>query len=40
MFTRCRLAERFGFSHVEDEQDLAAAEGREGKNSEVAPAPA
>jgi RND superfamily putative drug exporter len=35
-----RLAERFGFSHVEDEEDLAAASGRDGKDSEVAPAPA
>ena len=33
-----RLAERFGFSHVEDEEDLAAASG--GHESEVAPAPA
>jgi uncharacterized membrane protein YdfJ with MMPL/SSD domain len=33
-----RLAERFGFSHVEDEEDLAAA-GRDG-HEEVAPAPA
>jgi RND superfamily putative drug exporter len=35
-----RLAERFGFSHVEDEEDLAAASGRDGADSEVAAAPA
>jgi uncharacterized membrane protein YdfJ with MMPL/SSD domain len=35
-----RLAERFGFNHVEDEEDLAAATGHDGKESEVAPAPA
>jgi len=35
-----RLAERFGFSHVEDEADLAAVSGHDGKDSEVAPAPA
>jgi len=34
-----RLAERFGFSHVEDEEDLAAV-AREGGDSEVAAAPA
>jgi RND superfamily putative drug exporter len=34
-----RLAERFGFSHVEDEEDLAAV-AHEGRDSEVAPAPA
>ncbi|HTK45675.1 MAG TPA: MMPL family transporter [Patescibacteria group bacterium] len=35
-----RLAERFGFSHVEDEEDLAAVADRDGADSEVAPAPA
>ena len=35
-----RLAERFGFSHVEDEEDLAAASGQDGAESEVAAAPA
>jgi uncharacterized membrane protein YdfJ with MMPL/SSD domain len=35
-----RLAARFGFSHVEDEEDLAAASGKDGHESEVAPAPA
>jgi len=35
-----RLAERFGFSHVEDEEDLAAASGHDGPDSEVAAAPA
>jgi RND superfamily putative drug exporter len=35
-----RLAERFGFSHVEDEADLEAASGHDGADSEVAAAPA
>ena len=35
-----RLAERFGFSHVEDEEDLAAASGKPGAPSEPAAAPA
>jgi len=35
-----RLAERFGFSHVEDEEDLAAASGQDAAESEVAAAPA
>jgi len=35
-----RLAERFGFSHVEDEEDLAAASDHGGHDSEAAPAPA
>ena len=35
-----RLAARFGFSHVEDEEDLAAASGLDGHESEVAPASA
>ncbi len=35
-----RLAERFGFSHVEDEEDLAAASGQSDKPSEPAAAPA
>ena len=35
-----RLAARFGFSHVEDEEDLAAASGADGHESGVAPAPA
>jgi len=33
-----RLAARFGFSHVEDEEDLAAVSGGEHLDSEVAPA--
>jgi RND superfamily putative drug exporter len=35
-----RLAERFGFSHVEDEEDLAAASGGSDTPSEQAAAPA
>ena len=35
-----RLAERLGFSHVEDEEDLAAASGHPDKPSEPAAAPA
>ena len=35
-----RLAERFGFSHVEDEEDLAAASGKPDAPSEPAAAPA
>ena len=35
-----RLAERFGFSHVEDEEDLAAASGQSDGPSEPAAAPA
>ena len=36
-----RLAERFGFSHVEDEEDLAAVSGGDGHEPpETAPAPA
>jgi RND superfamily putative drug exporter len=35
-----RLAQRFGFSHVEDEEDLAAVSGGDGHESGVAPAPA
>jgi RND superfamily putative drug exporter len=35
-----RLAERFGFSHVEDEEDLAAVSGAEPRDSGVAAAPA
>jgi uncharacterized membrane protein YdfJ with MMPL/SSD domain len=35
-----RFAERFGFSHVEDEDDLAAASDHRGQDSEAAPAPA
>ena len=36
-----RIAERFGFSHVEDEEDLAAASGGDqGESSEPAAAPA
>ncbi len=35
-----RLAERFGFSHVEDEEDLAAASGHPDGPSEPAAAPA
>jgi uncharacterized membrane protein YdfJ with MMPL/SSD domain len=35
-----RLAERFGFSHVEDEEDLAAVSGGDAGESEVAAAPA
>ena len=35
-----RLAERFGFSHVEDEEDLAAASGKPEAPSEPAAAPA
>jgi RND superfamily putative drug exporter len=35
-----RLAERFGFSHVEDEEDLAAASGGSEAGSEKAAAPA
>jgi uncharacterized membrane protein YdfJ with MMPL/SSD domain len=35
-----RLAERFGFSHVEDEEDLAAASGHSDGPSEPAAAPA
>jgi uncharacterized membrane protein YdfJ with MMPL/SSD domain len=35
-----RLAERFGFSHVEDDEDLAAASRRDGRESDVVRAPA
>jgi uncharacterized membrane protein YdfJ with MMPL/SSD domain len=35
-----RLAERFGFSHVEDEEDLAAVSGADGHDKEPATAPA
>jgi RND superfamily putative drug exporter len=34
-----RLAERFGFSHVEDEEDLAAASGSKDGTSERVTAP-
>lgn len=35
-----RLAERFGFSHVEDEEDLAAASGSKASDEDSEPAAA